>query len=91
MPLAESFGHTTEVQFCLTSKLSGICPAHTPTKRGIPFDEWFAPVIFGSSRDAVISARVSGHNVDKELGRKMHAHQGSRCHLRPSFFKLTSL
>jgi hypothetical protein len=80
MPLAESLGQTTEIQFCLTSKLSGISPAYTPTKRGIPFDEWFAPVIFGSSRDAVISAHVSGYNVDEELGRKMHAHPGSQRH-----------
>jgi len=47
MLLPESLGQTIEVQFCLTSKLSGICPAYTPTKRGIPFDEWFAPVILG--------------------------------------------
>ena len=80
MPLAECLGQVIEVQFWLTSKPADICPAYTPTKRGIPFDEWFAPVIFGSSRDAVISARVSGHNVDEELGRKMHAHPGSRRH-----------
>ena len=80
MPLAESFGQATEVQFWLTSKVSDICPTHTTTKRGNLFDDWFAPVIFGSSRDAVISARVSGHNVDEELGRKMHAHPGSRRH-----------
>ena len=64
----------------LTSKPADICPAYTPTIRGIPFDERLAPVIFRSSRDAVISARVSGHNVDEELGRKMHAHPGSRRH-----------
>jgi hypothetical protein len=50
------------------------------SKRGFPLHDRFAPVIFGSSRDAVISARVSGHNVDEELGRKMHAHPGSRRH-----------
>ena len=91
MPLAESLGQATEVQFWLTSKLSGICPAYTPTKKGILFDELLVPVIFRSSRDAVISTRVRGHNMDEEAGRKMHAHSGSRCHLRPSIFKLTSL
>jgi len=61
-------------------------------KRGIPFIEQFAPVIFGSSRDAVISARIyQSQSVKEELGRKMHVHPGSRGHLRPSFFKLTSL
>ena len=79
-PLPESLGQTIEVQFCLTSKPTDICPVYTPTKRGIPLHEQFAPVIFGSSRNAVISARVSGHNVDEELGRKMHAHLGSRRH-----------
>jgi hypothetical protein len=80
LPLAESFGQATEVQLWLTSKPADIYPAYTPTKRGFLLDERFAPVIFGSSRDAVISARVSGHNVDEELGRKMHAHPGSRRH-----------
>jgi len=31
-PLPESLGQTIEVQFCLTSRLSGICPAYTPAK-----------------------------------------------------------
>jgi hypothetical protein len=61
-------------------------------KRGMSFDERFAPIIFGYSRDAVISARVyQSQSVTEEMGRKMHAHLGSRCHLRPSIFKLTSL
>jgi len=32
MPLAESFGQATEVQFWLTSKPVDICPAYTPAK-----------------------------------------------------------
>ena len=32
MPLAESFGQATEVQFWLTSKPADICPAYTPAK-----------------------------------------------------------
>jgi hypothetical protein len=32
MPLPESLEQTTEIQFCLTSKLSGICPVYTPAK-----------------------------------------------------------
>jgi hypothetical protein len=91
MPLAESGGRATEVQFWLAGKFSDICPASTPAKRGISFVERFAPVIFKSSRDAVISTRVCGHNADEESGRKMHAHPGSWRHLRPSIFKLTSL
>ena len=63
MPLPESLGQTIEVQFCLTSKLSGICPAYPPTKRGNLFDGRFAPVIFGSSRDAVISPSVCSHHL----------------------------
>jgi hypothetical protein len=32
MPLAVSLGQATKVQFCLTSKLSDICPVYTPAK-----------------------------------------------------------
>jgi hypothetical protein len=81
MPLAESFGQATEVQFWLMNKPADICPAHTPTKRGNLFDGRFAPVIFGSSRNAVISACVyQSQSVKEEMGRKMHAHPGSRRH-----------
>ena len=51
------------------------------SKRGIPLHEQIAPVIFGSSRNAVISARVyQSQSVTEEMGRKMHAHPGSRRH-----------
>jgi hypothetical protein len=63
MLLAENFGQVTEGQLRLTSKPANICPAHAPTKRGIPSDKRIAPVIFRSSRDAVISTRVCGHYV----------------------------
>jgi hypothetical protein len=35
MPLAESFGQATEVQFWLMSKPADICPAYTPAKGAI--------------------------------------------------------
>jgi len=55
-------------------------------------DYRLAPVVLGSSRNAVVSTRAHGpRSVDEETERKMHAHPRSRCHLRPSIFKLTSL
>jgi hypothetical protein len=49
MPLAESFGQATEVQFWLTSKPADICPAYIPAKgaffsmNGLPLLFWVFP------------------------------------------------
>jgi hypothetical protein len=45
MPLAESFGQATEVQFWLTSKPADICPAYTPAE-GVFHSMNILPLLF---------------------------------------------